>query len=463
MKRYIMFAVILICMFGTGRVYCAAHDFTAGWDFEEITENGQVKNIAENAVNFDGTPEKQAQITEDAAHNADWGLRCGGGNETWMNAPGLGNYFADKSEMSISMWVNASELDKERYLFSVMNSSSAQGLSATVFTNGIVKMQIRNVNASSGGLVSTASTGLPTAVICGEWVHLVFVIDLPEKEGGKASLSVYVNGALYSQNINADVKGMTCFEHFAGAAEKNDFRIGGLGSSSFNGCIDDVYVYERVLTEEEINVIYRNIQPTRLTELSVNGTDFLNNEDAKVESHDETGAVYISRIFPLKGISVRVSDNSCPSVNLLEVNGNEISLEDAENISLYPNDVITYTLVSGEWEETQNEWKYKITVASDGIAVRDAGFYAGGIEISELQSGTIEASAGIEHKDSGKYFIFSCLRNNGVIEKIKISRENEGVITAELTVPPGEGNYTAEFFVADSLLRPVTGKFEIKR
>ncbi len=83
------------------------------------------------------------------------------------------------------------------------------------------------------------------SVFDGEWHHLVATMDNSSDNGGK----IYFDGDLMSdQSVNAPSSAIGPFE------VPRELGIGGKpdGSNLFNGIIDDVRIYNRVLSEEEI-------------------------------------------------------------------------------------------------------------------------------------------------------------------------------------------------------------------
>jgi hypothetical protein len=81
-----------------------------------------------------------------------------------------------------------------------------------------------------------------TVVNTGEWVHVAAV--LPEGAGSTADVRLYVNGVRETEAVTAgaiNTKAAAAFQ--IGADETGKY---------FTGLIDDVRIYDRALTAEEI-------------------------------------------------------------------------------------------------------------------------------------------------------------------------------------------------------------------
>jgi len=87
---------------------------------------------------------------------------------------------------------------------------------------------------------------LANAFESGEWTHVAFTYN--KDAGGTDEIKIYVNGA---QNITGDYS-------VAIGTDSQDVRIASFKSSGneFTGQIDDVRIYNRTLSAEEITKLY---------------------------------------------------------------------------------------------------------------------------------------------------------------------------------------------------------------
>jgi len=98
-----------------------------------------------------------------------------------------------------------------------------------------------------------------TNITLSQWYHYVFVVDA---SGGK----IYVNGNLISSKPWTGIAGAT--------ASNLQLQIGGLGDSWFRGLIDDIGIWNRALTQQEITNLYNSNQC--ITNITVTDTLIIN-------------------------------------------------------------------------------------------------------------------------------------------------------------------------------------------
>ncbi|MDD3767064.1 MAG: LamG domain-containing protein, partial [Eubacteriales bacterium] len=229
-------------------------DYIAAWDFETET-GGKITDISANG--YHGTIRIPTYMSRQAGQGyaGSAGLVISTdvtGNDTQMNAPGLGRVIREKREISIAGWYKyEGTFDKERYIFNIPNTQGYTGLAASVLENERIKFQVRTT-AASGNLKSVTTPSNVT--MPSDWVHLTFIVSMPQDSTGKGALAVYINGIKVIEDTNVDVNSMTSLETL-GTEDNYDFRLGGQGSSPFVGKIDDVKIYDRVLTQGEITAL----------------------------------------------------------------------------------------------------------------------------------------------------------------------------------------------------------------
>ena len=74
----------------------------------------------------------------------------------------------------------------------------------------------------------------------GEWVHMAFTFDEDTD-----TLSCYINGQLAGENVLPEGRGV--------ASDTNPLIMGQVGGEEYQGLMDEVYIYDVVLTEAEIS------------------------------------------------------------------------------------------------------------------------------------------------------------------------------------------------------------------
>lgn len=89
----------------------------------------------------------------------------------------------------------------------------------------------------------------------GEWQHIAIAYD-----SRSAIAKAYLNGRLFSsRNLKTVYPGLSSYEI---AISKGDLLLGSR-ERPFHGALDDVYIFRRVLSDEEIAKLYRNEQISR--------------------------------------------------------------------------------------------------------------------------------------------------------------------------------------------------------
>ncbi|MEP3383426.1 MAG: immunoglobulin-like domain-containing protein [Flavobacteriaceae bacterium] len=132
------------------------------------------------------------------------------------------------SSISISVWINPS--GNQVAWDDIVSKWKAPGYYLALTPEGKLRWNVSN---------EIIDTDLPYT---SDWVHIVATCD-----GARSEL--YINGVF---EIGVDVSDPI-------AENSDEFRIGGAGGGGqFDGEIDDVYVYDRVLTYSEIQALYNN-------------------------------------------------------------------------------------------------------------------------------------------------------------------------------------------------------------
>ena len=117
------------------------------------------------------------------------------------------------------------------------NYGARTGYRLFAYTNGRVRFAVGN-----GSNIYYAGTGYPLSTI-GEWVHVVGVFD-------GSYVKLYING-----QFNDEVQ-------FSGSFVEADCNLLiSQGAETFNGTIDEVRIYNRALSEEEIRYHYNHGRP----------------------------------------------------------------------------------------------------------------------------------------------------------------------------------------------------------
>lgn len=256
MKKSLLFiGLIMTAITVTAQVpsYVPTNGLAGYWSF-----SGNANDVSTNANN--GTVNGATLATD----------RFGNANSAY-NFDGLTNYIEVASQssisnfpngQSISFWVNISSYPtdgKEHYM---IDKSDNVGQPSTKF----YQIFISDFGGSQGVLYRYASTASSSSqgtfapfsnIPLNQWIHICYTTDL-------TSTKSYINGVLFQTYDHYSPIGLTNNSLFFGKRTTN-------GSSSyapFNGVLDDIGIWNRVLTQEEIinlynaNICYQNITVT---------------------------------------------------------------------------------------------------------------------------------------------------------------------------------------------------------
>jgi len=151
---------------------------------------------------------------------------------------GSGAVLQEKRTLTISAWVNGSSYAKIMNMIVCGDKKNLDFCWGLRIDNSVAKFFIRagSYRAATGPTVSA-----------NQWYHVVGVWD---RNGGTNNLRIYVNGSLAgAATVNADMDANTVY-----------VTIGRLYyptvNQYFNGLIDDVRIYNRVLSGTEITALY---------------------------------------------------------------------------------------------------------------------------------------------------------------------------------------------------------------
>jgi hypothetical protein len=136
-------------------------------------------------------------------------------------------------DFSISLWSNSDILKKGSLI------SKDEGYSLSFSETGFLVGRVYDSGGESslfGDLVFQPE----------EWNHITFVYDFVEER--RSIMKLYVNGELDAIRTNAGSYSIS----------SGEFSIGSSSEGNFDGVLDEILVFDRVLLDEEISAIYTN-------------------------------------------------------------------------------------------------------------------------------------------------------------------------------------------------------------
>jgi hypothetical protein len=176
------------------------------------------------------------------------------------------------SDVAVSFWINADSFSTETGLICKGGSSTGFDWVVTISSG---KIWVRTNGGNNGGTSATLSTNT--------WYHVVATW------GAGAGHIVYVNGVAGSFVSTADTSSSTDNNVYVGKSMNN----GTPNYAFFNGTLDDVRIYDRILSEYEIDELVReshtSYEDTEILDTNING---YTNLEYSVASTGDTQAIY---------------------------------------------------------------------------------------------------------------------------------------------------------------------------
>jgi hypothetical protein len=228
MKTYLTFLIALI--FSADLIlaqvpgYVPSTNLEAWWSF-----NGNANDLSGNGNNFANSG---ATLTSDRNSNSNSAFQFNGTSEYMIvNAPSFS--FAQTGSFSVSFWMFKSS---QNYGVALMNGASTTG------------NFIWNFQSSAGGVLnfgtnkqSFAWTWANASYPTNQWAHYVGTFS-------NGTMNIYENGSLVQTST---------FPHTGSVQAVMPLNIGrGVGGNYFNGKLDDIGIWSRVLTQNEITTLY---------------------------------------------------------------------------------------------------------------------------------------------------------------------------------------------------------------
>ncbi len=145
------------------------------------------------------------------------------------------------SAFSFAAWINPTDFDTNAQIYNNANSTNDRAV-LSIGTSGTIRGGYFN-----GTLIGKRSSSVQAT---GSFIHVVYTFD-------GTNGNIYINGSLDNDGTSS-----------AGTNDGNELRLGVRGSTDwFTGAMDDVRIYDRVLSASEASTIYNSGTGTETTEL----------------------------------------------------------------------------------------------------------------------------------------------------------------------------------------------------
>jgi len=220
------------------------------WKFDNLT--GNVPNMAESVGSIDSIGSGADIILNDATQGADGIIDKSVSFNGTSSYGELGTSLSQWSffheidaVFTVSVWVYFSGTVGGRILDNV-DSSQTNGINLNVIDSGELQLQIfadTSVIFSKGWFITTLLTG--------QWYNFVWTCDQSLSTNGGA---VWVNGVSQGTRDQTSNNGNTDEAEYSLKTAKR----GGLASGFLNARLDEFSIWNRVLTDEEIILLYND-------------------------------------------------------------------------------------------------------------------------------------------------------------------------------------------------------------
>ena len=268
-------------------------------DMNEVTD-GKVTNQADGKTfDFNGAVE---QVEAD---NGIKGLKFDG-SSNYIN---LGNEYQVDGEFTVAAWVNVATTGDNRNhkIFGRGYTGTSAGEFYVAIRNSGYNIDVKNNDGANGG--SLFDFNNVSYVPVNTWTQITVTCD-------GNTIRVYNNGVLHNVTGNAsglDLAGNT--KDLLVGAGWNSSGTGLQGDHIFNGAMDEVYLYDVALTEEEIQDLQTPQTPEEPEEVSKTTLEyFLKSAKAHVENGDVDNCVEsVQKLFEeaiAEGEAVMADENS---------------------------------------------------------------------------------------------------------------------------------------------------------
>lgn len=216
------------------------------WPLDDY-RSGQSQELIEglNAIGTNSPAAAKGVIANGVVIKTNWsGFRAASGSF-------LTNTIGGSTNLTISCWVNITNTANNQYaaVLPIKTASSGATGFGIYYTSGNMAVQARS--QPSDGL--SATDNVSWSGLTNSWVHVVGIVDYPAK-----TLSLYTNGTLAS---SLSGRGFSTNKYNPDGTVSN-FSIGntfhgGSTDSRLQGFIDEVRLYTRALTTNEISTLYQ--------------------------------------------------------------------------------------------------------------------------------------------------------------------------------------------------------------
>lgn len=227
------------------------HDDLVLWQMFSYSDNSDANYYDLSAGGNDGT---QSTASSQPSHQtANGGYYDFDGVDDLIDLPDTPFDFERTDPFAFAMWVNMDNFTGYPYLLGKqINAAPYRGIALFFYTTGALSLNLQNDN--SGNVLSRIMT--TETISADEWRHVAAISQ--GVDGSASDLSIYIDGEHANASTVLDGLGANTILNNVG------MQIGARSNASklVNGSLDDVRIYDRALTSNEVFTIYNNTKAT---------------------------------------------------------------------------------------------------------------------------------------------------------------------------------------------------------
>ncbi len=388
-------------------------------EVKELYEAQKGQWLDENLVAYYKFNDVDGTTVFDSARGHDGVLTNGASIESYgmwdtnaLTLDGVNDYVSvadndsfDFNTMSFSVWINTNLIGNYDGVLMKSTGSSwndGWGLSAPVSTN-LMRFWINSWNTNY----------IQFEVPMKRWIHIIGTYD-------RSNIKLYMNGILigtqaYSSAINHSNNGL-----LIGKSRDVD-------SYCFNGLIEEVKIYDRVLTQEEISADYNSFLEAKFVDANVVATEYADNDWNAVKINSDVNYSFNKQICAVGDTECNTEKWQDSLVGLWHLNDNALDSSGQNNNGTWSG---SEAYVSGLWNTNAGTFDgstdYITVTDDDSLDIVDEGTFSFWLKRDRL--GVTER---ILDKGTGQYTIF--LLNSD--DKLYFAKKGVGPIAKSNIIP----------------------------
>jgi len=253
-----------ILTFNTTSADIVTEGLVSYWTFDKNDMiNKTLKDVwGENNATIHGNPKSVAGKVGEA-------FKFDGVND-YIDLTTLGDFGEQLGKSTFEAWIRTS--NKKDWM-TLINNNGDECPNWGISMNGIMRLNgfdisegvvylrtsLRTVDGRSCG---SAGSGSSYPIFDGKWHHFVYTIDYTiHAQGGSGDRYVYLDGVKGSKGIHSFGGGSRAFFPFTTSVILGARKTNGIANSFFDGYIDEVRLYNRPLTEDQVLQNYNSRDP----------------------------------------------------------------------------------------------------------------------------------------------------------------------------------------------------------